>query len=70
MDTKNPRTVEIPKSITAKETSWTPDGEPEGNLMLWIEDGRLAGPEHAAVADEHPSDLRDVGRIREPLLGG
>ncbi len=51
------------------EWGWTPDGEPEGNLILWVEGGRLAGLEYAVVADEYPSELPDVGRIREPLPG-
>lgn len=49
------------------EWGWTPDGEPEGNLILWVQDGCLSSLEYAVVADEYPSELPDVGRIREPL---
>lgn len=49
------------------EWGWTPDGEPEGNLIVWIEDGRLAGLEYAVVADKYPHELPGVTLIREPL---
>ncbi len=45
------------------ERGWTPDGEPEGNLIVWVEDGRLAGLEYAVVADEHPNELPEVSLI-------
>lgn len=51
------------------EWGWTPDGEVEGNLIVWLEDGLLAGLEYAVVADEYPEELPAVSLIREPLHG-
>lgn len=51
------------------EWGWTPEGEPEGNLIVWVEAGRLAGLEYAVVADQYPNELPDVGLIREPRRG-
>jgi hypothetical protein len=51
------------------EWGWTTDGEPEGNLIVWVEGGRLAGLEYAVVADEYPNELPEVRLIREPLPG-
>lgn len=51
------------------EWGWTPEGELEGNLIVWVEAGRLAGLEYAVVADQYPTELPDVGLIREPLPG-
>lgn len=48
------------------EWGWTPDGEPEGDLFVWVEGGRLAGIEHAVVADEHPDELPLVDLVIAP----
>ena len=49
------------------EWGWTSDGEPEGNLIVWVEGGLLAGLEYAVVADEYPDELPAVELIREPV---
>ena len=49
-----------------EEWGWTPDGEPEGNLIVWVEAGRLAGLEYAVVADEYPDELPPVDLVRAP----
>ena len=43
-----------------EEWGWTPDGEPEGNLIVWVEAGRLAGVEDAVA-------LPQAGRRRRSL---
>ena len=48
------------------EWGWTPDGEPEGNLIVWVADGLISAVEYAVVADEYPEELPDAARIREP----
>lgn len=50
------------------EWGWTPGGEPEGNLIVWVADGLISAVEYAVVADDYPDELPDVGRIREPSL--
>jgi len=62
--------TDLPDGMHADaEWGWTPEGEPEGNLIVWVEAGRLAGLEYAVVAEEYPNELPDVGLIREPLPG-
>lgn len=48
------------------EWGWLADNGPEGNLIVWVEHGRLAALEYAVVADGCPGELPDVARIREP----
>jgi hypothetical protein len=48
------------------EWGWTEQGEPEGNLMIWVEGGRLAALEYGWVSDSEPAELPPLDRIREP----
>jgi hypothetical protein len=38
--------------------------EPVGEILVWVERGRLAGLEHASFMDEPPSGFPASGRIR------
>lgn len=41
-----------------------PDGEVEGEIIIWVKDGYLSGLEHAWYTDDTPTEMPSVDRIR------
>lgn len=41
-----------------------PEGDIEGEILIWVKDGRLSGLEFAWYTDTQPSELPEPGLIR------
>jgi len=50
--------------IPVKGFVYSPEGEVEGEVLVWVEDGYLSGIENAWYTDEAPSEMPALNRVR------
>ena len=57
--------VDLPnKPIDMRATVVSPDGEVQGEVFVWVIDGRLSSLQQAVYSDDRPTAMPDPGSIR------